>query len=143
MKFRFLFILLLSLNWGTIFSQSFEKQQQTNAVASQIILNNYTALSLEVGKKPVAFDLSNTYTYIQPVNDKLGNVYHILFQTDFFGKLNYIALSNNLNEIFNCEKKSLIGFYACIKNIGKSFISTEIIDAIINCILNRINYCAE
>ena len=143
MKLEIFFLLLLSFNCVTGFSQPFEKQQPISAVASQIIINNYTAVSLEAGKKSVAFNLSDIYTYIQPVNDKAGNVYHILYQTDFFGKLIYIALSNNLNEIFNCEKKSLIGFYACIKNADKLSFSTENIDAIINCILTRINYCVE
>jgi len=125
------------------FAQDFIKTNQLVTDPTAIIIKNYSPISLINEKHFQDFDLKNKYTFIQKITDRNNTVYHILYQTDFFGKISFIALNTDLLEIFNCNKVELLSFYACNHKNSISNFSMEIIDNIINCILERLNYCTS
>lgn len=128
-------------------AQRFMKSQQSVVQATQILIDNYTTVPLCTEKQEAAylnvFDQSNPYTYIQNLTDADEKIYQILFQTDFWGKLYLLAISNNLAEIFNLSGKPMFRFMSCIKEVNASDFPTEDIDKAVNCILERLNYCRE
>lgn len=142
-----LFFLCLFLWTTKSFSQRFERSQHSTIQASQILIDNYTTVSLP-GKKDEminlnSFDRSNPYTFLQNLTDSEEKTYQILFQTDFLGKLHLLAISNNLNEIFNCTEKPMHRFLSCIKDVHASDFPAENIEKALNCVIERLNYCRE
>jgi len=122
------------------FAQTYTKSENISVVPSKINGNNYTPLFFDIESKGKAiFDLSNLYTYLQIIDDINYNSYHILYQTDFVGNITFIALSNNLMERFNYKKDGFIGYNWCIRKIKKDNFSIETTNAIIDCILTRLN----
>jgi hypothetical protein len=128
-------------------AQRFVRGQQSTIQASQILIDNYTTISLLSKKDETStlniFDNSNPYTFIQNLTDSDEKIYQILFQTDFLGKLHLLAISNNLNEIFNCADKPRLRFLSCIKDVHASDFPTENIEKALHCLIERLNYCGE
>lgn len=113
----------------------------------QVIIENYTSVKLvkefrEAMPVP-SFDPKNPYTFLQLVMDEKGNNYHILLQTNFSGKLEYLAYSNNLSALFNKKDKPMFLFLHCLKEMDKHALSVQITGAAIKCIIDRLNYCSS
>jgi len=140
---KLLFTLTASLQLQFSIAQHFIKTNQLVTDPTAIIINNYTAISLINEKYLQDFDLKNSYTFIQKITDENNIVYHVLYQTDFFGTINFISLSNDLWGIFNCNKVGLLSFYACNHKKSSNNFSMEVIDNVINCILERLNHCTS
>jgi len=122
------------------FAQTYTKSENISVAPSKIKSGNYTPLFFDKESKGKAiFELNNPYTYLQIIDDINYNAYHILFQTDFVGNITFIALSNNLMERFNYKKDGFIEYNWCIKKIKKENFSIEKTNAIIDCILTRLN----
>ncbi len=140
---KVLFTLMVSFHLQYSFAQHFIKTNQLVTDPTAIIIKNYSPISLINEKYLPDFDSKNSYTFIQKITDQNNTVYHVLYQTDFFGTINFIALSNDLWQMFNCNKVGLLSFYSCNHKHSSSNFSMEIIDNVINCILERLNYCTS
>ena len=125
-------------------AQAYFRGEQTTIQPMQVILENYTAITLS---KEVAddinknrFDKYNIYTYIQSIYDSEGKNYHILFQTSFLGKILFLSYSNNLSPLFSGRDKPLNVFMNCISHVNDHLSSFQVSDAAVNCIIERLNY---
>jgi len=149
MKNKIYLIIVVAFFFGNaqLKAQQFILGFQSTAQPAQILIDQYTMVALSIEKPPAEhmnhFDFQNPYTYIQMLSDKNNISYQILYQTDFFGKVLFLAYSNNLTAIINKQDKPMLGFLTCIKNINRSFFPTDNIDIAINCLINRLNYCSE
>lgn len=131
--------------WSGVNAQSFYKAEKITTTPSQLICDNYTSIELKGSKGEIitsnVIDKNNPYTFIQYLRDANGMIFQILYQTDFLGKHNVIAISNNMNELFRCNGKPSIGFDFCISKVNENDFPEKQIEEIINCILSRINSC--
>lgn len=130
---------------STIIGQSFYKAEKNTVNPSQLIAENYSIVELKwSGEKYFSsglIDKNNMYTFIQYLRNANGVIFQILYQTDFLGNPNVIALSNNMNELFKCSGKPTLAFDYCAGKINENDFPEKITEDIINCILTRINNC--
>ncbi len=148
---HYLSIFLLGLccffNIHFAWSQVFSKAEQSVILPSQVMFENYTSIQLPAddtdGLLYNQFDRYNPYTYLQTIKDGSAGNYHILLQTDFFGKIYFLAYSNNLHRVFSRNDKPFFAFQNCIKKVNKIFFTLQNAEAAINCVLDRLNYCSE
>ena len=128
-----------------IHAQQFSNGELSIIKPSLVIVENYIRVNLskDIIEDTMAnlFDPNNPYTYLQVVNDAVFNRYHILFQTNFLGKILFLSYSNNLSELFNKKDKPMFLFARCLKEINNHISSVQIINAVVNCIADRLNYC--
>ena len=143
----FIFFVFLSGSYKNIYAQQFSTGELSTIKPSQIIIGNYSVVNLskEIIEDQMAnqFDINNPYTYLQIVNDAMSGRYHILFQTEFTGKILFLSYSNNLSELFNKKSKPMFLFTRCLKEINNHISSIQIINAVVECILERLNYCYD
>ncbi len=143
----FIFFVFLSGSCKNIYAQQFSVGELSTIRPSQVIIENYSVVNLskEIIEDPMAnrFDVNNPYTYLQIVHDAIANRYHILFQTGFTGKVLFLSYSNNLSALFNKKTKPMFLFIRCLKEINNHISSIQIINAVIECILERLNYCYD
>lgn len=141
----YLMLILSACNCCDLFSQQYVAGEMVLIKPYQVIIDNYTGVKLlkETQEKAItpAFDMNNPYTLLQQVSDEKGNNYHILLQTDFLGKLVYLAISNNLSAIFNRKDRPVFFFQKCMKEMSHYVLSAEITAAAVKCIIDRLNYC--
>lgn len=139
-------IMLLATNL-TISAQQFTAGEQVIIKTSQVIIENYVIvkLSKEIIDEPMAnrFDVSNPYTYLQVVIDAFGKKSHILYQTNFSGKIIFLCYSNNVSGLFNKKNKPMFLFTRCLNAVNKNISPVQITDAVIGCMIDRLNYCFE
>jgi hypothetical protein len=135
---------------GIIFplcAQNYFRGEQTVVQPLQLMIDNYTPITLgkEIANEPNGnrFDKSNPYTYIQLIRDSYGKDYQVLFQSNFSGKILFLAYSNNLSAIFNNKEKPLNVFVNCIRNVNDHVSPVQNIEAAIKCIIDRLNYCSD
>ncbi|MEP7164324.1 MAG: hypothetical protein ABI741_06505 [Ferruginibacter sp.] len=147
MKKMILVFILLSGVGKYLFAQQFSSNELVTIKPSQVIIENYSTINLskEIIEDPMAnrFDQGNPYTYLQIVTDAKLNRYHILFQTGFTGKILFLSYSNNLSALFNKKTKPMFLFTRCLKEINNHISSIEVMDAVVECILARLNYCYD
>ena len=129
------------------FAQQFNAAEISTIKPLQVIIENYTRVDLsnDVIDDAMAntFNINNPYTYLQMVNDAAGKSYHILLQTNFMGKILFLAYSNNLSAVFNKKDRPRFLFIHCLKEINNHLSSIQITDDAIKCIIERLNYCSE
>ncbi len=139
-------IMLLATNL-TISAQQFTAGEQVIIKTSQVIIENYVIvkLSKEIIDESMAnrFDVSNPYTYLQVVIDAFGKKSHILYQTNFSGKIIFLCYSNNVSGLFNKKNKPMFLFTRCLNAVNKNISPVQITDAVIGCMIDRLNYCFE
>lgn len=147
MKKIFLSLLLLILYSNNVRSQQFSNSELSVIKTSQVIIENYTSITLskEIIDETMAnhFDIGNPYTYLQVINDESGNRYHILFQTNFNGKILFLSYSNNLSALLNKKDKPMFLFTRCLKEINNAISSVQVTNTAIKCIVDRLNYCSD
>jgi len=128
------------------YGQQFSKSELSVIKPSQVIQENYVVINLskDIIDNVMAnrFDVNNPYTYLQVVNDASTNKYHILFQTDFNGKILFLSYSSNLSMVFNKQDKPMFLFTRCLRDINNHISSVQVMDGAVKCILDRLNYCA-
>ena len=146
MKAMLVPVCLLIIITGTQ-AQTYFRGLQTIVQPSQVIIDNYTGIVLgkRAGNEPGLnqFDRSNPYSYLQVVSDNGGKDYHILFQTNFSGKILFLAYSNNLSPVFNNAGKSMNVFLNCIRQVNDFVSPVQNAETAINCIIERLNYCSN
>lgn len=145
-KIFFPFFLLLVYSTD-LRSQQFSTSELSVIKTSQVIIENYTSVNLskEIIDEATSnrFDVNNPYTYLQVIIDESGNRYHILFQTNFNGKILYLSYSNNLSALFNKKDKPMFLFTRCLKEINNAISSVQVTNTAIKCIVDRLNYCSD
>lgn len=129
------------------YAQQFTMGEQGIIKPSQIIIENYVnvKLSKKIMDDAMAnqFDVTNPYTYLQVVYDASGKRYHILFQTNFSGKILFLCYSNNISGLFNKKNKPMFLFIRCLNGVNDHISPVQITEAVIGCIIDRFNYCFE
>ena len=132
---------------SNVFSQQYSCTELSPIKPLQVIIENYTCINLstEIMDDAMAnrFDVNNPYTYLQMLHDESGNGYHILLQTNFSGKILFLAYSNNLSAVFNKADRPKFIFQHCLKEINRHISSIQVKDAVIKCMIDRLNYCSE
>jgi hypothetical protein len=107
----------------------------------QLVINNYVPIKLAGLALNNYFNTKNPYTYLLLIGDEQGRNHQLIYQTNFTGTLEYIGLSTNLYNRFKCKENPFWKFNACINQIDKNNLNTIYIDALVDCILMRINDC--
>ncbi|MEO6668939.1 MAG: hypothetical protein ABIN36_05655 [Ferruginibacter sp.] len=128
-------------------AQNYFRGEQTVIQPLQVMIDNYTAINLvkDVANDPNAnrFDKYNPYTFLQLIYDSYRKDYQVLFQTNFSGKILFLAYSNNLSAIFNNREKPFNVFANCIRDVNDHLSPVQNMEAAIKCIIDRLNYCSE
>lgn len=140
--------ILLLLGYTTMaHSQYFTKAELFVISPGQVLPENYTTINLgaEVITDETAnlFQSNNPETRLQVISDISGNRYHILLQTNFSGKITYLAISNNLEQAFNKREKPMFLFNQCIKQLNSYNSPQQNIEAAIQCVMKRLEYCSD
>lgn len=107
----------------------------------QLVINNYVPLKIDGVALNNYFNNKNPYTYLLLIGDEIGQNHQLIYQTNFTGALEFIGLSNNLYNRFKCLENPFWKFNACINQIDKTNLNPIFIDAVVDCILMRINDC--
>ncbi|MEO6489544.1 MAG: hypothetical protein ABIO04_06360 [Ferruginibacter sp.] len=146
-KTKILCYILLILFRSELVAQEFTRGELSLIKPAVVIISNYTPVSLpkDVIEDMLAnqFDIKNPYTYLQVVLDPKGNSYHILFQTNFWGKILFLSYSNNISPLFNKQGKPMFLFSRCLKDINNHISAVQILEAVLNCMIGRLNYCSD
>ena len=147
MKTTFIISLFCVFGSLQLFAQQYSTTELSIIKPSQVILENYTRVNLsnETIGDPMAniFDLHNPYTYLQMIIDAAGNRYHIILQTNFFGKILFLCYSNNLSAVFNKKDKPQFLFRHCLKEMNNHLSAVQVTNTAIKCVLDRLNYGSE
>jgi hypothetical protein len=137
----FLFIVLMIAIGIHASAQYYYKTERYPIAPAQVLLDQYHPFSLNetpaTSENLPSFDVQNPYTYLQVIADDNGKKYHLLMQSDFFGKLLYVAYSENMNGLFKKERGDVLRVSHCM--IKKKQESAESMEAIVDCILETIN----
>jgi hypothetical protein len=146
MLLLFVMIILLPVSMH-VYAQQFSNGELSVIKPSQVIIQHYVqvTLSKEIIEDAMAnrFDANNPYTYMQVLNDESLNRYHILFQTNFLGKILFLSYSSNLSELFNKKDKPMNLFVKCLREINNHISPVQTMAAAVNCIADRLNYCYD
>lgn len=139
---KLFFLLLLTMATGFHASAQFYYKTERYPIApAQVLLDQYQPLSLKetlsASEDLPFFDVRNSYTYIQVISDDNGKKYHLLLQSDFFGKIQYVACSQNMNGLFKKERGDLLRLSHCMEK--KKQDPTDSMETIVDCILETIN----
>jgi len=122
-------------------SQTYFKKNLLSISNEQLVLNNYSTIKIAGLELNNYFNNKNPYTYLLLIGDEQGRNHQLIYQTNFTGALEYIGLSNNLYNHFKCNENPFWKFNSCINQIDKTNLNTIYIDAVVDCILMRINDC--
>jgi hypothetical protein len=126
-------------------SQVFNRGSFSIISTAQVIPESYSTIALQpelvADPKANLFDINNSDTHLQVLIDNAGKKYHILVQTNFMGRVTFLSISNNLTAIFNKKDKPALGFEDCIRDLNREISPRQNIDAAINCIIGRLEYC--
>ena len=124
-------------------SQAYTKGSQVIVNPAQVLPYHYQMIPLQEHGAPLSglnqFDNSNLYTYLQLILDKAGTAYHVLYQTNFTGKILYLAYGNELLQVFEKKQRFSPAFRNCINILNTYWMASQNIEAAINCFLNRLN----
>lgn len=124
---------------SNVIGQQFELKELNSIATNQILPGSYMKVDLCDVYQSHDFSASNPYTFLQVVKDEEGKFYHILYQTDFSGMVNYVGISNNLSEMFNCRASRF--FCSCLKKTDSHMFDSIKTTDTINCILSQLNFC--
>jgi len=107
----------------------------------QLVINNYVPLKIDGVALNNYFNNKNPYTYLLLIGDEVGRNHQLIYQTNFTGALEFIGLSSSLYNRFKCKENPFWKFNTCINQIDKTNLNPIFIDAVVDCILMRINDC--
>ncbi len=132
---------------GTVVAQEFTKGRNMVIHPLQVLVEQFTPVAFPIEyQNSVAsnqFDRANLYTYIQLITNSARMEYQVLYQTDFFGKILFLAYSNGLSAIFNKKEKPVFALQKCISEINHNLFSVQNSETAIDCIIDRLNYCSD
>ncbi len=128
-------------------AQRISRGEHSLAIPVQVLLTQYTPILLPAylgsTEQLNRFSKDNPYTYIQVLTDRSAQNYHLLYQTDFYGKILFLAVSNNVTWLMNKPDKPLFAFNTCIRKINNSLFAMQNAETAIECIIARLEYCSD
>lgn len=128
-------------------AQHYSLAELSTIKPSRLVIENYCKIKLPIddSNDPMMnqFDPDNPYTYLQLLMDGNGKTYHLILQTDFSGKVLLLCYSNILAEVFNRKDRPIYFFQKCLKGINEHLSSVQAMDHAIQCMVDRLNNCAE
>ena len=129
-------------------SQNFSKLELIRIDNKLILPENYSPVKLPEGifrgKTSNKYNPENSDTFLDIIRDGHHGRYHILVQTDFFGNIEYVAVSNGLLILINNKDKPTFAFEHCLQELNNGFSSQqENIEKLVNCILERMEICCQ
>ena len=142
---KYVFILLLfNVNFN-VFGQ-YIKLDLLRIDTKFILQENYSQLFLQDKGSNNGnlnkLDLNCADNFIEILQDPNHKRAHILIQTNFFGEIQYVAVSNNIFLAIDRKDKPKFIFNKCLSEVRNGVANAqENIDKIINCILNRLEDC--
>ena len=144
---RFTIVVVLILCCYAAMAQPYSRAEQTVLQPLQVLTENFTMIPV-AGESAVDvvtnhFDKFNPYTYLQLIRDNEDKNYQVLFQTNFAGRILFLALNNSLAAQFNNPNKPLNVFVMCIRQINNHLSAVQNADAAVSCIIERLNYVAN
>lgn len=129
------------------FAQEFTRVSSATVPPQQVMPDQFTVVRLPVtltdDPKSNRFDNGNPYTYLEFIQDRRGRTHQLLYQTGFTGNMLFLAYSNSLSPVFGRKDKPMFMFQSCIRGIRDVFSSSGVIEKLIQCVVDRLNYCAE
>lgn len=138
-----LFLLIMAMNFNAK-SQIYSIGENSTVSPKLIAEDNFSIIKLsraEIdGEKTNRFNIQNPYTYIQSINDDRKRVYQVLYQTNFTGRVLYLAVSKNLSDLINNKERGVLAFHSCVNGINEEFTSLKNQEVAINCILQQLNH---
>jgi hypothetical protein len=122
-------------------SQGYFRKNWLMISNDQLVINNYVPIKIDDVALNNYFNTKNPYTNLLLIGDEQGRNHQLIYQTNFTGTLEFIGLSSSLYNRFKCKENPIWKFNACINQTDKTALNPIIIDAVIDCILMRINDC--
>lgn len=134
------FLVFLCIN---IMAQKFNKGSFSIVSPDLISIDNYRVVQMDNNNKELKFDKQNPYTYILLINDNQQQRYQLIYQTDIWENMSYLAISNNLITVFECNNDNWLSFWDCNNRAASSILKSVAIEQQLSCILQRLNDCVE
>ena len=107
----------------------------------QLLPQNYLSISMENGDRIQSkLDSQNSDTFLQLVYDEKGVTHHVLYQTEWNGKLSFLGISKELENIFYCKRSTGV-FNFCINKTKQFQFTQDINQSILRCVLKQLNSC--
>ena len=132
---------------GNLFGQEFQRGESMVVQPLQIIPEQFTMIRLPeevvTGNGANRYDNGNLYTYMELLFDGRQKTYQVIYQTDFMGKILFLAISNNLTSVFMRKDKPMFLFQSCIKELNRLLSPVQITEKAMQCVIERLNYCKE
>ena len=139
---KILFYLIVLLQYSTtLVAQQFSFGAEERVSSVQLISQNYVPLSIENGGNNISnFDVQNYSTFLKIIYDEKGAAHHVLYQTQLDGKINYLAISKELEPVFNCKKTNGL-FRTCLNRVSQFDFTQDVNESILGCVLKQLNSC--
>lgn len=140
--YKTLFCLIVCLsNSNLLTAQQFSFGPEERISPLQLLPQNYLSISIENGNRIQSnFNSLNPDTFLQLVYDEKGIAHHVLYQTAWNGKLSFLAISKELENIFYCKRSTGI-FNFCMNKTKQFEFTQDVNKSILGCVLKQLNSC--
>lgn len=139
--------LLLFLASNHILGQEFQRGESLLVQPLHIMPDQFTMIRLPEtvisGPDANRYDNGNPYTYMELLFDSRQKTYQVIYQTDFLGKMLFLAISNNLSSLFMRKDKPMFLFQSCIRDMNRMMSPVQVAEKAMQCLIDRLNYCKE
>lgn len=140
------FLLLSVLTGNSPAAQTFLRAGTMRPDPAAIIPDQYAVLKLpdaDVDDGRInSWDSRNPYTYIELLTNQRGEVFHILYQTGFTGRMMFLGVSKNLEKSLLAREKPQLGFRECLGRINRSDPPLITSESAIDCIMRQLQRSA-
>lgn len=138
--------LMLLYSFTQINAQEYRYGDMIIEKPGQVIVSNFTGIPLPVEDGTMnanRFNPQNAYTYLQMIYNEQNNVFQLLIQTDFYGRIIYAGYSNNLFVVFSNKSNTINIFNQCLKQVNSQFGTLQKMQRLLACFLEQLNYFGE
>ena len=139
--------MLLFLAVDHVFGQEFQRGESLLVQPLHIMPDQFTMIRLPEtvisGPDANRYDNGNPYTYMELLFDSRQKTYQVIYQTDFFGKMLFLGISNNLSSLFMRKDKPMFLFQSCIRDMNRMMSPVQVAEKAMQCLIDRLNYCKE
>jgi hypothetical protein len=136
---RTLFFLTFTFLLNSLKSQQITKLEEIHFNASHVIIQDFIKIQHKNFDKE--FDSKNPYTFMVLLADRDKNIFQLLYQTNFEGRIVYFGYSKNLMNWITCENYPNYKLDNCLNVVRPNYLSEENNEIILSCFLKQINNC--
>jgi len=136
---RTLLFLTFTFLLNNLKSQQITKLEEIHCNASYVIIQDFIKIQHKNFDKE--FDSRNPYTFVVLLADRDKNIFQLLYQTNFEGRIVYFGYSKNLMNWMTCENYPNYKLDNCLNVVTSNYLSEENNEIILNCFLKQINNC--